>query len=166
MRELDRLRRGLEATLDGDPWYGLAVAAILDGVSAEGAAARPIPEAHSIWELVLHMTSWVNETNRRLRGGGHAEPVEGDWPAVGELTAASWQAARAALATAHGTLAATLTSMDVGELEHQIGTQVDAAGQPVTRYQTILGLLQHDAYHAGQIALLKKALTLSQRSAR
>ena len=74
MRELDRLRRGLEATLDGDPWYGLAVAAILDGVSAEGAAARPIPEAHSIWELVLHMTSWVNEANRRLRGGGHAEP--------------------------------------------------------------------------------------------
>jgi hypothetical protein len=31
-------------------------------------------------------------------------------------------------------------------------------GNPVTYYQTIVGILQHDAYHAGQIALLKKAI--------
>ena len=162
MREVDRLRRVLEATLDGDPWYGSAVARILEGVEASHAAARPIEGAHTIWELVAHMTAWANETNRRLRGGPHGDPAEGDWPALTSTTAASWQSARSALAQAHASLAATLTAMDDADLAKQVGdAQVDAAGQPVTLYDTSVGLLQHDAYHAGQIAVLKKALALA-----
>lgn len=162
MREVDRLRRVLEATLEGDPWYGSAVARILEGVGATQAAARPIQGAHTIWELVAHMTAWVNETNRRLRGGRHGDPPEGDWPAITSTSAASWQSARAALAQAHASLAATLTAMDDADLAKPIaGGQVDAAGQTVSLYDTSVGLLQHDAYHAGQIALLKKALELA-----
>jgi uncharacterized damage-inducible protein DinB len=162
MREVDRLRRALEATLDGDPWYGSAVARILEGVDASRAAARPIGGAHTIWELVAHMTAWVNETNRRLRGGPYGDPAEGDWPAVTSTSPASWESARSALVQAHASLAATLTAMDDADLAKQIeGGQVDAAGQPVTLYDTSLGLLQHDAYHAGQIALLKKAVGLA-----
>ena len=162
MREVDRLRRELEATFDGDPWYGSAVSRILDGVDESQAAAHPVKGAHSIWELVAHMTAWVNETNRRLRGSKHADPIEGDWPAVTSTSAASWQSAMSDLAGAHAALAATLTAMDDADLGRQItGGQTDANGQPVTLYRTALGLLQHDAYHAGQIALLKKALGLS-----
>jgi uncharacterized damage-inducible protein DinB len=162
VREVDRLRRLLEATLEGDPWYGPPVSRILEGVDAPQAAAHPTEGAHSIWELVAHMTAWVNETNRRLRGGLNRDPAEGDWPAVTSTSAESWQAALSALAGAHAGLAATLTAMDDGDLGRQIGgAQVDAAGQPVTFYSTAVGLLQHDAYHAGQIALLKKALGLA-----
>jgi uncharacterized damage-inducible protein DinB len=162
VREVDRLRRELEATLDGDPWYGTAVSQILAGVEASHAAAHPVKGAHSIWELVAHMTAWANETSRRLRGGAHATPAEGDWPAVTSTSAESWQSARLALDRAHASLAATLTAMDDADLESQIaGAQVDAAGQPVTAYQTMAGLLQHDTYHAGQIAILKKALGLA-----
>ena len=167
MREVDRLRRALEVTYDGDPWYGLAVARILEGIDAAQAAAHAVPGAHSIWELVLHMTAWADEASRRLRGGAHGDPVAGDWPPVTSTTSSDWQAAQSALERAHSTLAATLTAMDDSELERQIaGGQVDAAGQPVTRYQTMVGLLQHDAYHAAQIALLKKALTPTTRSGR
>ena len=162
MREVDRLRRELEATFDGDPWYGSAVSRILDGVDESQAAAHPVKGAHSIWELVAHMTAWVNETNRRLRGSNHADPLEGDWPAVTSTSAASWQSALSDLAGAHAALAATLTAMDDADLGREItGGQTDANGQPVTLYRTALGLLQHDAYHAAQIALLKKALGLS-----
>jgi len=162
IREVERLRRELDATLEGDPWYGLAVSRILEGIDASKAAAHPVNGAHSIWELVAHMTAWVNETNRRLRGGVHGTPVEGDWPAVAPTTADSWRAACSALRQAHVDLARTLTAIDDPDLGRQIaGPQVDASGQPVTFYQTAVGLLQHDAYHAGQIALLKKALGLA-----
>jgi uncharacterized damage-inducible protein DinB len=159
MREVDRLRRELDATLGGDPWYGSAVLRILDGIDAGQAAAHPVKGGHSVWELVTHMTAWVNETHRRLRGGVHATPVEGDWPAVGSTAPESWTAALSRLRQAHDDLARTLVALGDTDLDRQVaGDQVDASGQPVTLYQTAAGILQHDAYHAGQIALLKKAL--------
>ena len=162
MRDVDRLRRELDATIGGDPWYGTAVSRILDGVDAGHAAAHPVKGGHSVWELVAHMTAWVNETNRRLRGGVHGSPVEGDWPPVGSTTPESWTAALSRLREAHDELARTLVGIGDTDLDRQVaGDQIDTTGQPVTCYQTVVGLLQHDAYHAGQIALLKKALGIA-----
>lgn len=159
MREVERLRRELMATLNGDPWYGTAVWNILDGIDANQAAARPIEGAHSIWELVVHMTAWVNETKRRLEGAPHRTPAEGDWPAVQSTTREAWADALARLRHAHEDLARTVEVAEDADLSRQVGrAQVDAMGNPVTYYQTIVGILQHDAYHAGQIALLKKAI--------
>lgn len=158
MREVERLRRELTATLSGDPWYGSAVSNILDGIDADTAAAHPITGVHSIWELVVHMTAWVNETKRRLEGAPHRPPAEGDWPAVRSTTREAWADALAALRQAHEELARTIAAAEDSSLSSQIGgAQVDAMGNPVTYYQTIVGILQHDTYHAGQIALLKKA---------
>jgi uncharacterized damage-inducible protein DinB len=160
VREVERLGRELMATLSGDPWYGSAVSNILDGIDAAMASAHPIQGAHSIWELVVHMTAWVNETKRRLEGGSHRPPAEGDWPAVRSTTREAWTDALAALRRAHEDLARTLEAAEDSSLSRQIGgAQVDAMGHPVTFYQTIIGILQHDTYHAGQIALLKKALS-------
>jgi uncharacterized damage-inducible protein DinB len=157
--ETERLRRELETTMDGDPWYGSAIARILDGVDAPSAAAHPIKGAHSIWELVLHMTAWVNEVRRRLEGGTHGNPSEGDWPRVGETTPDAWKQAISSLRRAHAELARTLAATDEAGLARQVaGGQVDATGKPVTLYQTAIGILQHDTYHAGQIALIKRTL--------
>jgi uncharacterized damage-inducible protein DinB len=145
--------------MDGDPWYGSAVARILDGIDAPGAATHPIKGAHSIWELVLHMTAWVNEVRRRLEGGKHGDPAEGDWPRVAQTTPDAWKQAVSSLRRAHVELARTLAAADDAGLARQVaGNQVDATGKPVTLYQTAIGILQHDTYHAGQIALLKRAL--------
>ena len=159
MSETERLRRELESTMDGDPWYGSPIARLLDGIDAPGAAAHPIKGAHSIWELVLHMTAWVNEVRRRLEGGKHADPVEGDWPRLAETTPEAWKQAISSLRRAHAELARTLATIDDAGLARQVaGGQVDSTGKPVTLYQTAIGILQHDTYHAGQIAILKKAL--------
>jgi uncharacterized damage-inducible protein DinB len=155
--EAERLGGELDATMSGDPWYGTAVSRILDGIDAHTAAARPIQNGHSIWELVLHMTAWVNEVKRRLDGGIHGEPLERDWPAVGATTPDAWKEALSTLRSAHADLSCTLAACGDTALARQVaGGQIDAAGKPVTLYQTVVGILQHDAYHAGQIALLKK----------
>ncbi len=160
MSETERLRRELESTMDGDPWYGSPIARILDGIDAAGAAARPIKGAHSVWELVLHMTAWLNEVRRRLDGGKYGDPAEGDWPAVGATTPEAWKQALSSLRRAHADLAQALTAIDDAGLARQVaGGQVDAAGKPVSLYQTVIGILQHDTYHAGQIAILKRALS-------
>jgi uncharacterized damage-inducible protein DinB len=150
-----RLR--VESTIAGDPWYGAPLLSILDGIDAKDAAWRPPGGVHSVWELTLHITVWARETARRLRGGPSGEPAEGDWPAVTATDAASWKAAIADTRRAHGELAQALADLDDRDLDRQVGgNQVDGQGKPVTFHRTVVGVLQHDAYHAGQIALVKK----------
>jgi uncharacterized damage-inducible protein DinB len=159
VNEPERLGRELDATMSGDPWYGTAVLRILDGIDADKAAAHPIENAHSIWELVLHMTAWVSEVKRRLDGGTHGEPLAGDWPAIGATTPDAWNEAVSTLRKAHADLSRTLAASPDAVLARQVaGGQIDASGRPITLYQTVVGILQHDAYHGGQIAMLKKAL--------
>ena len=59
---------------------------ILDGINAQQAATRAVPNGHTIWELVLHVTAWKNETRKRLSGAPAGEPAEGDWPEAGDVT--------------------------------------------------------------------------------
>ena len=157
MNEWRRLGEELGFTLDGDAWHGPSLREALEGVDAKAAAARPIPGAHTIWELVLHVTAWTRETTRRVRGGPSGNPAEGDWPEVTSTDRAAWEAALAGLRQAHEELQRTLLEIAETDLDRQIGgSQTDSAGRPVTFHRTVVGLLQHDTYHAGQIVLLKK----------
>ena len=65
----------VERVVEGDPWHGPNVVALLDGVSARDAAAEVVPGAHSIWQLVLHMTGWTREVRARLEGEAAGEPA-------------------------------------------------------------------------------------------
>lgn len=152
---LDQLTR----IQDGDPWYGDAIARVLHGITHEEAAAHPIPGGHSIWELVLHLGSWIDEVARRLRTGVAREPEAGDWPEVPAPTAARWRAAQAALAQAHTALREQLRVVPEERLDEIVGdARNPALGTGVTCLVMLHGLLQHNTYHLGQIALLRKAL--------
>jgi uncharacterized damage-inducible protein DinB len=141
----------------GDPWHGSAVMTILRDVSAAQAARKPAADVHSIWEIVLHMTGWRNEVARRATGAPAAEPSEGDWPPVGDPAPERWTAALEGLDAAHQRLLEavgdvsdeTLTAASLDRRDRPLG-----AG--VTYYELFHGIVQHDAYHAGQIALLKR----------
>lgn len=144
---------------DGPAWHGPGLREILADVDAVQAAARPVAGAHTIWELVLHMTAWTREVSRRLGGGEPSLPPEGDWPAVGLVSDASWDATRAALADAHDMLARSVEAFPASRLAVGVGTQRDAPlGTGVSFAEMLHGLAQHDAYHGGQVSLLKKAL--------
>ena len=158
MSEIDRILDHLEREHAGDPWYGSPLRTILDGIDATQAAARALPGAHSIWELVLHVTAWKNEVRRRLSGAPAAEPEEGDWPAVGEPSQARWRETLERLERAHQDLVAAIRQTPEKKLFEPTNDPRDSAtGAGVTYYVLLHGIVQHDVYHAGQIALLKKA---------
>ena len=157
MTEIERIVRELEHAHGGTPWHGPSRASVLGDVTLEEAARRPSPRGHGIWALVLHMRAWTGEVARRLREGQPREPAEGDWPSVPAPTAAAWRETLAALEQAHRDLVATLRATPPGRLDERGGSIEDAAeGGTMTNRVMLHGLAQHDAYHTGQIALLKK----------
>jgi uncharacterized damage-inducible protein DinB len=151
-RIADELRRGW----DGEPWHGDPLRAVLEGIGAGQAAARPLRGAHSIGELVLHVTAWTREVARRLRDRVAREPENGDWPVFGG-GAEGWERARDSLAQAHAELFGALAAFPPEELDATVGQAPDRPlGTGVSYAAMLHGLAQHHAYHAGQIALLKK----------
>jgi uncharacterized damage-inducible protein DinB len=143
----------------GDPWHGYSTRRILEGITAKQASSSPGGGAHSIWEIVLHMTAWTHEVAARLRGGVPGDPAEGDWPHVGETTDEGWRAARAALDAAQDDLSAAVASVPESRWLEPPGVRDPSLGTGKTRLETLEGLAVHHGYHAGQIALLKRMLS-------
>ena len=152
MSQVENLADLLERAFRGGAWHGPAVAEALAGIDEAAAAARPFAGAHSIWETVHHLTVW-NEVPRRRLDGERLEnlPAGRDWPPVEDLSAGAWRAAVAALGAAHGALHARVLELDDSQLDDPV------AGSDATVRGMLLGILQHNAYHAGQIVLLRKA---------
>jgi uncharacterized damage-inducible protein DinB len=158
MPETARIADMLQRVYSGDAWHGPSARAVLDGVDVTIATARPIAGAHTICEIVLHMTAWTREVARRLRDGVARNPEEGDWPPGTAATEAEWQAMVAALDAANAALVSAIKNLDDARLREKIGdVRDDTLGSGVSRYVTLHGIVQHHVYHAGQIALLKKA---------
>ena len=146
----------LDRIMTGDPWHGPSVRSILEGIS-EVDAARRRGAAHSIWELVLHMTGWAREVTARIDGRPAQEPADGDWPSIGTPTPERWDAAKSNLFTAHDQLASAIRRMDPSKVDQPVVDFRDnALGTGLSHYLTLHGIIQHTIYHAGQIAVLKR----------
>jgi uncharacterized damage-inducible protein DinB len=159
MSEAARLVDQFKRAHDGDPWHGSPLTAILHGVTAEQAATRPPDGAHSIWALVLHLTGWRNETAARAGGKPAGEPAGGDYPEIGDPTPARWTATLAALDASHQNLVNAVRGLSDDDLLRPTNDPRNRpAGTGVSYYELLHGIVQHDAYHAGQIAILKKIL--------
>jgi hypothetical protein len=151
MNESERLARQVERALEGEAWHGPSVRELLEGVSADDAVARPIRDGHSIAEIVAHATTWHGVVTQRLKGESPEVSNELDWPVVSRLTEAEWEGARSSLLRTGDELRRTVVSFPVARLHEE------RAGVSGTWYDLIVGELQHVLYHAGQIALLRKA---------
>ena len=134
-------------------WHGPSLSDLLEDVNAQQAAARPIRGAHTIWELVLHVTAWTEIARERLAGSAKANPTpEEDWPPVSDTSADAWRAAVERLKEAHRELGAITAAMDDSTLIGRV------PGKDHSVLTMMHGIIEHDAYHGGQIALLKKSL--------
>jgi uncharacterized damage-inducible protein DinB len=151
----DELRRALR----GDAWHGPALQDVLSSLSAEEAMQRPLPAAHNVWELVLHIASWANIALRRINGGQVHPFDREDWPEVHEFTPEKWEEARSAMAESYERLSEVVLGMTDEEL------MANAPQSDRTIAGMINGVVQHAAYHGGQIALLKKSITTHHRRA-
>jgi uncharacterized damage-inducible protein DinB len=157
MTEKERLLDQLEREIQGQPWHGPSLTTILDGVTPAQAAHKPSADAHSIWEILLHMTGWKREVTRRARGHEAAEPEQGDWPAIGEPNDTRWREAQADHLRAQRELIDAVSGLSESQLATKVPGNIEAfVGAGLSILATLWGVVQHDVYHAGQIAILKK----------
>ena len=155
MNEVARIGSQLKRASEGGAWHGPALLELLADVSAEQAASRPLAGAHGIWEIVLHVAAWQGFATRAVEGG--AMPVdladEGNWPPVADASEEAWRAAVEGVGRAGRRLRNALRKFSDEDLERIV------PGREYNFYFLLHGVVQHGLYHAGQIALLKKAST-------
>jgi uncharacterized damage-inducible protein DinB len=153
------LANRLRETWNGNPWYGESSARILEGVTADEASRRIAPGTHSIHEIVLHMTAWTEAVAARVRGQGARPPERGDWPPVADATPAAWAATLAALDEARHDLLKAIEETHEEDLHvHVRNYSPPFADTGISRAGTVAGLVEHEVYHLGQCALLKRAV--------
>ena len=161
--EITRIVDELDREHAGDAWHGTPLRQILSEVDHTQAAARPYEGAHTIWQLVLHITAWKNEVRRRIGGAPAGLPAEGDWPVPPKPSAQAWREAVAALEEAHRALVSAVQRLPEATLFTPTNDPREReTGQGVTHYVLLHGIAQHDVYHSGQIAFAKKALSQSR----
>ncbi|HET6267430.1 MAG TPA: DinB family protein [Acidobacteriota bacterium] len=150
MREIERILDLHKRAYEGNAWHGPSVLEALSGVGADKAAANPVADAHSIWQIVLHITAWERGVRLRLEGNEVTLTAERDWPPIKDVSSASWKETLDHLDHEHQFLHQAIAKLSDDSLEKRL------PGSPYDAYVTLHGVIQHDLFHAGQIMLLKK----------
>ncbi len=151
MTEIERILEQYDHAMHGDAWHGDPIWQILNNVSLECAAHRGVADAHTIWEIVLHITFWEGVAARRLAGQRAGLDDALNFPAPPEPTEDNWQKTRDEFRASNQELREAMAKVGPARLD-----KLSAAGKR-TFYDEAHGVVQHDIYHAGQIALLKKS---------
>lgn len=158
MTRTENLSNELYNSIFGEPWYGSSAVIILKDISIEQAFQKPIPSAHNIIELTLHIAAWTEETLSRFNGNKPSEPQIGDWPVPENKTAEYWKTVKQNLFDTTNKLISVVQKFPEENLVNIVGEDRNIAlGTGVSFEELISGLVQHNAYHLGQISLLKKA---------
>jgi uncharacterized damage-inducible protein DinB len=154
MSECSHIAEELRSTFEGNAWYGDSVQKILDGVTAKQASARPINSAHSIWELVNHVSAWAVIAFNTISGMAMPKmpmATERDFPPPNGTDEAAWQESLRYLLESNRKLCSAIENFEDQRLSDTV------PGRSYNFYHLFQGMAQHAVYHAGQISLLKKA---------
>jgi uncharacterized damage-inducible protein DinB len=158
MSEIRRIVDQLDRAMNGEAWHGPHLEELLKDVSAQQAAAHPVSGAHSIWELVNHIGSWNAILAERASGNAVAVTEQQDWPPVTDTSAESWKRALDQMRASRAQLRNAIEKLNEAQLDDI------APGKDHSIYVMLHGGVQHDLYHAGQIAVLKKGNAIKARS--
>ena len=151
--ELERIDEQLRRSFEGEAWHGPAVLEALAGLSHHEAAAHPIAGAHSVWELTLHLTGTYRLVLRRLGGDGRQLTEEEDWPPPPLATPDAWNETVQLLRQLNQDVRRAVRGFPLERLDDRL-----VAEAPYSAYVQFIGITQHDLYHAGQVAILRRAL--------
>ena len=151
MNEIQRILDQMDRAFSGDAWHGPCLQALLDGVSPKMPPGAGFRTHHSIWELVHHIRAWKIIAQHRLKDEVVEVTTERDWPHVWETSEIVWKRALDDLTESHVRLREAVKGLQ----EERLREKTPAC--PDSIYVMLHGLVQHDLYHAGQIAILKKA---------
>jgi uncharacterized damage-inducible protein DinB len=149
MRLIERLLLELNANFDGDAWHGTPLRRMVEEVSETDAHRQASPELKSIAEMLGHITAWIGIVQKRLAGEAVEVTEAMDFPSI---AGKSWSAQLEELDRAHSLLVDTVARTAESALDEK------AAGKEYSNEFMLHGLIAHNAYHAGQIALVRKML--------
>jgi uncharacterized damage-inducible protein DinB len=161
MTKSEQIKQNLEQVLWGEPWYGQPVYTIIDQVSFEAAYEKPPGSVHNIAGIVLHMLAWTEEVLDRLNGMAASIPSSGDWPDPGKPDEQKWQNYVNDLKLVNVNLLGAIQNFPEEKWDELINDTRESA--PTTTYEhLIVGFIQHQIYHAGQIALLLRITQIGE----
>jgi uncharacterized damage-inducible protein DinB len=144
----------LKTTLEGDNWLDENFKKKLEKISEENAFIRPIPEIHSIAELVAHILIWRVEGIKKLQGIKSNVTINSpkNWRTNEELQKIGWEKLKTDLFNSQKGLIELLESKSDEYLEEN-----NYASEYSYKY-LVEGLIQHDIYHLGQRGITLKLI--------
>ena len=146
------LNRILDEGYGPGAWYGSDLRAALGDVTPVAAFARPAAGRHNIAEVALHHAYWATQIASKLTGDAPAKfPLAGeDWFELKDEGKLSWKKIAAALDAAQQRLSQAVSEVASGARTSPLGE--------AERFDLVIGITGHAAYHAGQIQLIKKLI--------
>lgn len=145
-----RLLGELTEAYHGEPWYGRPLRELVDDFDDATGFVRPIAGGHTPAELVRHIAWWKEVVLRRLDDEPVADAAAGDWGAWDDPTP-SWHVLVGDLDAVHDRLVGRVARMTAAEMAAPV------AGKSHTKAIMVRGVIDHDIYHGGQLAVLARA---------
>ena len=162
--ELLRIIDLLNTTYEGEEaWHGPSLAEVMRDVTPDMASLRISPNTHSIAELLFHMTSWRIFCVKKMQGDEQFDiltPEKNFGQLPEKIDDFEWEALQMELSLSQEELINELDKRDEDEFLEDI-----VPGRDYTYYDLLHGIINHDIYHAGQVQILKKALTFKAAGA-
>ena len=144
-----------QKAFEGAPWHGNSALDIIKSSDPERVFVHWIPNAHSIAEIVSHLTVWTKEALERLNGQESKIPERGDWPLI--VNGEDWGGMIREFEIVHRKLLERIKSFTTDDWESKVvDNREDSAGTITSNAELVNGIIQHLAYHSGQISLLQK----------
>lgn len=150
--ELAHILDQIHRSFHGSAWHGPSVLESISGVDAALAARKPIKDAHSIADVVSHLEFTQRVVLERTNGQSTLPIDGGSWPPVEvPLIDIAWPQLIERLKAGAAALERAIAAFPPEKLDQPLVQ----GGSPA--FNNFLGHAQHNAYHAGQIMLLRKA---------
>ena len=154
-KEIQYIAKQLQTSYDGEPWFGRAMKKILAEIDPAMSLQKP-NEQHSILELLYHIINWREFTISRLQAGNDKTVQyfdEHDWKQLDHSDTSLWKKGLQLLEDSQELLLTLLANLPEDILNNQVADRE-------YNYRFLLnGIIQHDIYHLGQIAYVKKLLS-------
>lgn len=152
MKETERIVKLFEDLYEGSPWIDVNIVETLNKVSAEQASKQIIPGRNSIWEIVNHLIQWRLNVLQRMQGKSIRPPKNNYFDLISDNSASAWRNILHQLKDSQLQWINFLKTFKESDFEKVY------PDNNMNYYEHIHGIIQHDAYHLGQISLLSKSL--------
>ncbi|MGB5461281.1 MAG: DinB family protein [Eudoraea sp.] len=151
IRQLNELQKG-------KPWVGETFDKKLAAITAKEAFRRPLPQLHSVAELIAHLTSWRKDMILKIQTGKGSLTTDSheNWPTNSELESIGWEKLKEAYKKSLSDVIMLLQSKDDQFLDEHY-YDIDFKGTYPYSF-AIEGMLHHDIYHLGQMGLVIKLI--------